>query len=88
MKHLDEYREPKRCQALVERIRKTAKRCWSIMEVCGGQTHGLLRWGIDEELRGAVELLHGPGCPVCVTPVESIDLAVRSEEHTSELQSH
>ena len=46
------------------------------MEVCGGQTHGLLRWGIDQQLRGVVELLHGPGCPVCVTPLEAIDFAV------------
>jgi len=76
MKHLDEYRHPQRCRALLEKIRKTATRRWSIMEVCGGQTHGLLRWGIDEELRGIVELLHGPGCPVCVTPLEAIDWAV------------
>lgn len=76
MKHVDEYREPVRCRALLEQIRRTASRCWSIMEVCGGQTHGLLRWGLEEELQGVVELLHGPGCPVCVTPLEAIDLAV------------
>lgn len=77
MKHLDEYRQPDRCQALLRQIRDAATRCWSIMEVCGGQTHGLLRWGIDEELRGIVELLHGPGCPVCVTSLEAINLAVK-----------
>ncbi len=76
MKYLDEFRQPQRCQVLVNQIRAAASRCWSIMEVCGGQTHGLLRWGIDEELRDVVELLHGPGCPVCVTPLEAIDFAV------------
>ncbi len=76
MKHVDEYRSPARCRNLLHQIRSIATRTWSLMEVCGGQTHGLLRWGIDEELRGVVELLHGPGCPVCVTPLEAIDFAV------------
>jgi hydrogenase expression/formation protein HypD len=76
MKHVDEYRDPQRCAALVAQIRGTASRSWTIMEVCGGQTHGLLRYGIDEELRGVAELLHGPGCPVCVTPIEAIDFAI------------
>lgn len=76
MKYLDEYREPHRCGALLAQIKSAATRPWSIMEVCGGQTHGLLRWGIDEQLRDTVELLHGPGCPVCVTPLEAIDFAV------------
>lgn len=75
MKYVDEFRDAKRCQALLAQIRNTAMRPWTIMEVCGGQTHGLLRWGIDDELRDIVELLHGPGCPVCVTPAEVIDLA-------------
>ena len=75
MKYVDEYRDGQRCRSLLAQIRSNATRPWTIMEVCGGQTHGLLRWGIDEELRGVVQLLHGPGCPVCVTPAEMIDLA-------------
>ena len=73
MKHLDEYRDAGLARQLVQRIRSNATRCWTIMEVCGGQTHSLLRHGIEEELAGVVELLHGPGCPVCVTPAEMID---------------
>ncbi len=76
MKYVDEYRDAQRCQSLVHAIRSSASRPWRIMEVCGGQTHGLLRWGIDQQLSGAVELLHGPGCPVCVTPSEAIDQAI------------
>lgn len=75
MKHLDEYRQPRAVRELVERIRRRATRQWVLMEVCGGQTHGLLRHGIDEALEGVIELIHGPGCPVCVTPAEAIDLA-------------
>lgn len=80
MKHLDEYRDSQRCRQLVRRIRRLATRTWRIMEVCGGQTHGLLRYGIDQALGDAVELLHGPGCPVCVTPKEAIDLAISWSE--------
>jgi hydrogenase expression/formation protein HypD len=76
MKYVDEYRDGHSCQLLLQEIRQTATRCWTIMEVCGGQTHGLLRHGIDQELEGTVRLIHGPGCPVCVTPLESIDLAI------------
>ncbi|MDA1052155.1 MAG: hydrogenase formation protein HypD [Planctomycetota bacterium] len=76
MKHVDEYRDPQMCRRLVAEIRRTASRCHTIMEVCGGQTHGLLMHGIDQELAGVVELLHGPGCPVCVTPAEDIDFAI------------
>ena len=75
MKYVDEFRDAQRCRTLLAQIRSTSTRTWTIMEVCGGQTHGLLRWGIDDRLRGVVELLHGPGCPVCVTPAEMIDLA-------------
>ena len=75
MKHLDEYRDAELARKLVKKIRSTASRCWTIMEVCGGQTHSLLRHGIETELAGVVELLHGPGCPVCVTPAELIDHA-------------
>jgi hydrogenase expression/formation protein HypD len=76
MKFVDEYRRPEHCQRLLNEIRQTATRPWTLMEVCGGQTHGLLRYGIDTALEGVVRLIHGPGCPVCVTPLESIDLAI------------
>ena len=75
MKYVDEFRDSEAARRLVEDIRRTATRQWVLMEVCGGQTHGLLRHGIEEELRGTVELIHGPGCPVCVTPAEDIDFA-------------
>ena len=77
MKYLDEFRDPALAERLVREIRRAATRRWTIMEVCGGQTHSLLRHGIEEELQDVVELIHGPGCPVCVTPREAIDLACR-----------
>jgi hydrogenase expression/formation protein HypD len=76
MKYLDEYRDPEHCHRLLAEIRRTATQPRTIMEVCGGQTHGLLRYGIDQELAGHVRLIHGPGCPVCVTPLEMIDFAI------------
>jgi hydrogenase expression/formation protein HypD len=76
MRFLDEFREPDSCRRLIREIRRTATRPWTLMEVCGGQTHGLLRYGIDTALDGVVRLIHGPGCPVCVTPLESIDAAI------------
>ena len=75
MKYVDEFRDPDRMQRLIAAIRESATRTWVIMEVCGGQTHGLVRSGIEAELSGIVELVHGPGCPVCVTPQEAIDFA-------------
>jgi hydrogenase expression/formation protein HypD len=75
VKYLDEYRDPVAARRLLERIGRTAARRWALMEVCGGQTHSLLRHGIEEALRDSVELIHGPGCPVCVTPAEAIDFA-------------
>ena len=75
MKYLDEYRDPKMARQVLDEIRRTATRPWTLMEVCGGQTHGLLRHGIEAELAGTVELIHGPGCPVCVTPIEEIEFA-------------
>jgi hydrogenase expression/formation protein HypD len=77
MKYLDEFRDPVLARRLVGEIRRSATRRWTLMEVCGGQTHSLLRHGIDEELSDCVTLIHGPGCPVCVTPSESIDFAQR-----------
>jgi hydrogenase expression/formation protein HypD len=76
MKFVDEFREPERCARLLTEIRQLATQPWTLMEVCGGQTHGLLRYGIDTSLEGVVRLIHGPGCPVCVTPLESIDMAI------------
>ena len=73
MKYLDEFRDPTAAKALVDTIRRTATRPWTVMEVCGGQTHSIIRNGIDQLLDGAVEFIHGPGCPVCVTPLEMID---------------
>jgi hydrogenase expression/formation protein HypD len=75
VKFVDEYRDGRVARTLVAKIRETAKRPWVVMEVCGGQTHSIVRAGIDELLEGAIELVHGPGCPVCVTPVEMIDKA-------------
>lgn len=75
MKYLDEFREPELARRLITEIRRMTTKRWAIMEVCGGQTHSLLRCGIEEELQDCIELLHGPGCPVCVTPAESIDFA-------------
>lgn len=77
MKYLDEFRDPDLAMRLIENIRKAASRRWPIMEVCGGQTHSLLRHGIDVALRDCVELIHGPGCPVCVTNMAVIDQAIR-----------
>lgn len=76
MKYVDEYRRPEHCERLLAEIRQIATRPWTLMEVCGGQTHGLLRYGIDAALEGQVRLIHGPGCPVCVTPIEAIDQAI------------
>lgn len=77
MKYLDEFRDPGLALRLIESIRATASRRWPIMEVCGGQTHSLLRHGIDAAVCDAVELIHGPGCPVCVTNMAVIDQSIR-----------
>jgi hydrogenase expression/formation protein HypD len=76
VKYLDEYREPEAAHRYVEALRQMTTRPWTIMEVCGGQTHAIVRYGIQELLPDGLELLHGPGCPVCVTPVERISRAV------------
>lgn len=77
MKYLDEYRDPAGVQALVRQITATVTRPWTLMEVCGGQTHSIVKYGLDQLLPTGVELLHGPGCPVCVTPLEMLDRAHR-----------
>jgi hydrogenase expression/formation protein HypD len=76
VKYLSEYRDGRVARALVAKIRAAASRPWVLMEVCGGQTHTIVKQGIDELLDGAVEMIHGPGCPVCVTPIEQIDRAL------------
>lgn len=75
MKYLDEYRDSAGAQALAAAIARTVTRPWTIMEVCGGQTHTIVKYGIDRILPAEVELVHGPGCPVCVTALEMIDRA-------------
>lgn len=76
MKYVDEYRDPRLAQALIGEIRRAVTRPWVLMEICGGQTHTLMKYGIEELLPPEVELVHGPGCPVCVTPLEVIDKAI------------
>ncbi len=76
MKYLDEYRDAEGARRVAQAISKIATRPWTLMEICGGQTHAILRFGIDELLPDSIELVHGPGCPVCVTPVELIDKAL------------
>ena len=76
MKYVDEFRDRAVAAALAERIKKTVRRPWTIMEVCGGQTHAIVRFGLDSLLPKNLELVHGPGCPVCVTSVSLIDQAV------------
>jgi hydrogenase expression/formation protein HypD len=75
VKYLEEYRDPEVAAGLLREIRRVARSPWVIMEVCGGQTHSIVRYGIDRMLPPEVELVHGPGCPVCVTALETIDRA-------------
>lgn len=77
MKYVDEYRNPQIALAIAEKVARKVTRSWVLMEVCGGQTHTLMRYGIDELLPKQIELVHGPGCPVCVTPLEMVDRAIR-----------
>ncbi len=76
MKYIDEFRDPELARKLLDEIRRRATRHWTIMEICGGQTHSIMRNGIDQLLPDTIELVHGPGCPVCVTPLESIERAL------------
>ena len=75
MRFLDEYRDEAAARKLVRAIEETATQSWTVMEVCGGQTHTIVKYGIDELLPAGIELVHGPGCPVCVTALETIDRA-------------
>jgi hydrogenase expression/formation protein HypD len=76
MKYVSEFRDPAAVQRLAEAIRQTVTRPWRVMEICGGQTHSIVRYGLDQLLPPDVELIHGPGCPVCVTAAETIDRAI------------
>jgi hydrogenase expression/formation protein HypD len=76
VKYLDEYRDADAARACARLIARAVTRDWTIMEVCGGQTHSIVRFGVDALLPKAITLVHGPGCPVCVTPVELIDAAI------------
>jgi hydrogenase expression/formation protein HypD len=76
VKFLDEYRDAQAVRRLAGAVREATTRPWNIMEICGGQTHAILRFGLDELLPREITLIHGPGCPVCVTPIELIDQAV------------
>lgn len=76
MKYIDEYRDQRIARALAAEIAQETTRPWVLMEICGGQTHSIMRYGLDELLPRGLELVHGPGCPVCVTPLETIDKAI------------
>jgi hydrogenase expression/formation protein HypD len=76
VKYLDEFHDPDLARRLLDEIHATVTRPWSLMEVCGGQTHTIIRNGIDQLLPDGVTMIHGPGCPVCVTPLEMIDRAL------------
>ena len=76
MKFLDEYRDAALARQLAREIHRVTTRPWTLMEVCGGQTHAIVKFGLDELLPERLTLIHGPGCPVCVTPLEIIDKAL------------
>src|SRR5471032_879712 len=76
MKYIDEYRDAEAARDYAAVLAKITTKPWTIMEVCGGQTHAIVKFGIDELLPKDITLVHGPGCPVCVTPLELIDKAV------------
>ncbi|CAM5413503.1 MULTISPECIES: hydrogenase formation protein HypD [Streptomyces] len=76
MKYIDEFNDPGLARRLLDEIHATVTRPWALMEVCGGQTHSIIRHGIDQLLPEKLELIHGPGCPVCVTPLDVIDKAL------------
>ncbi len=77
MKYVDEYRESATAAALAETIKQTVRRPWTVMEICGGQTHSIVRFGLDALLPSDLTLVHGPGCPICVTPIGLIDQALQ-----------
>jgi hydrogenase expression/formation protein HypD len=76
VKYIDEFRNPKLAHGIVDEITRRVTRDWTLMEICGGQTHTLVRYGFEELLPRQINLVHGPGCPVCVTPLEVVDKAI------------
>jgi hydrogenase expression/formation protein HypD len=76
LKYLDEYRDSEKAKLLEDAIHKKVTKKWTVMEICGGQTHSIVKYGIDELILPNINLIHGPGCPVCVTPLEKIDKAI------------
>jgi hydrogenase expression/formation protein HypD len=76
MKYVEEYRDAHLVRGVIDEIRRRVTRPWVLMEICGGQTHAIIRHGLDQLLPPEIELVHGPGCPVCVTPLELIDKAL------------
>jgi len=73
MKYLNEYRDSTLVKNIANKIAEITTRDWSIMEICGGQTHSIMKYNLEELLPDKITLIHGPGCPVCVTPLEKID---------------
>jgi hydrogenase expression/formation protein HypD len=76
MKFLTEYRNAELVHRVIDEIKRTVTRNWTLMEICGGQTHAIMRYGLDQILPAEIELVHGPGCPVCITSLELIDKAL------------
>jgi hydrogenase expression/formation protein HypD len=76
MRYVDEYRDAKLAEEYAQAIAATTTKPWTVMEICGGQTHAIVKFGIDELLPDTITMIHGPGCPVCVTPIELIDKAI------------
>jgi hydrogenase expression/formation protein HypD len=76
MQFVNEFRDGDLVRGVLDEIRRTVTRPWVLMEICGGQTHAIMRYGLDQLLPAEIELVHGPGCPVCVTPLEQIDRAL------------
>jgi hydrogenase expression/formation protein HypD len=76
VKYVSEFRDGALVREVIAEIRRTVTRPWTIMEICGGQTHSIVKNGLDEMLPGEIHLVHGPGCPVCVTPLETLDRAI------------
>ena len=76
MKYLSEYRDAKLVHSIIHEIKRNITQPWILMEICGGQTHAIMRYGLDQLLPPEIELVHGPGCPVCVTSLELVDKAL------------
>jgi hydrogenase expression/formation protein HypD len=81
MQFTNEFRDSELVKGVLSKIRRTVTRPWVLMEICGGQTHSIMRYGLDQLLPAEIELVHGPGCPVCVTPLEQIDRALAIASH-------